>query len=301
MKALVAAAFSAGGQSGGGYQALLDPSQIAGRGLVVTLPLAQKIDAVSPLDVGTILLMGGLLLLIMLAFIVMAVNVAWAVIEYYIYLCLAGLLMPFALLAQTRFLADKGINAVIAATLKLVAYAFVLGLIKPIIDNIEFHKDFGLKLGLNWNDIFSMVMVVLFCLGLCVKVPQIAAGFIHGSPSISGSGMVLGLAGAAAYGVGALAQGAAQAVGWAGGRIGDGLNWAGDRIPPAEQSAMGAASRAGTMGASESATPAAPGNGAMFVAAYYPASNQLGKAADLALPENVIDMPGEQLGPGDNS
>jgi hypothetical protein len=115
MKTLVAAASSAAGQAGG-MKRLLDPSAIAGSGLRATLPLAQKVDEISNFDVGTKILMGLLLCLVMLSFIVIAVNVAWAVIEYYMFLSLAALLMPFALMQQTRFIADKGINAVLVVS-----------------------------------------------------------------------------------------------------------------------------------------------------------------------------------------
>lgn len=288
MHTLVGAASSAArGSGGGGVKTLLDPSAIAGMGLDATLPLAEKIDKISRWDVGTRILIGLIFLALMLAFIVMAVNIAIAVIEYYMYLTLGSLLIPFALLAQTRFLADKGINAVLAATLKLTAYAFVVAIIQPILGNVEFHEDFGQKDGLNWNDIFSMVLVVAFCVGMVLKAPQIAAGLIHGSPSVSGSGLVLSAAGAALYGAGMLTSAAASGVGRAFGWAGDQFDRAGQRGSSAtvsEESSMGAASRAGTM-----PSPQAPGP--IFVVGYPQGHGRLGAPPAPVLSADVVDAP----------
>jgi type IV secretion system protein TrbL len=285
MHTLVDAASAAGGVGTGGIKALLDPSAIAGMGLDATLPLADKMDKISKWDVGTRVLIGLVFLVLMLAFIVMAVNIAIAVIEYYMYLTLGSLLIPFALLAQTRFLADKGINAVLAATLKLTAYAFVLAIIEPILGNVEFSKSLAQGDGLNWNDIFSMLLVVAFCAGMVLKAPQIAAGLIHGSPSISGSGLVMSAAGAAIYGAGLLGSaaigGVGRAFGWAGDQFDrGGHGGSGSGVASGSDSSMAAASRAGAM----------PAPAPIFVVGYAAGADRFGAPAPPALSADVIDV-----------
>lgn len=295
LKSLVAGAFSAAG-SGGSMKTLLDPSKIAATGLNATEPLAQHIEALGKLQVGDKVILGIIFIIIMLCFILMAVNVAWAVIEFYIFLNLSGLLIPFALMPQTRFIADKGINAVLACTIKLAVYAFVVGLISPLLANIDFHKTFGPgdKTGMNWNDIWSMMAVVVFCLGLCLRAPQLAAGLIHGSPTMSGTAMVMGaaagavaLGGKAAMGLGNAIFGSAQALSDFGDRYLGGSSGGGNK----KDSPMSEATKAGTMAPN---TPA--GAGVLYGFAYYPASGQLGAPAPNALPADIIDAMAEPLG-----
>ena len=298
MKSLVSGAFSAAGGSGG-LQSLLDPSDIAGRGLDATLPLAMHIDNLGKWDFGDKVILGLVLIVVMGCFILMAVNIAWAVIEFYLFLNLSGLVIPFALLPQTRFIADKGINAVLACSLKLAVYAFVVALIQPLLSNIEFHKTFGDKESMNWNDIWAMLGVTFFCFGMCLRAPAIAAALIHGSPTMSGTGAVMAAAGGALWmasqavtGLGSAIHGSAKALSDWGDRnlssAGGGKNNSKDDSP------MGAATKSGTM-APNMAGPA--GGGVLYGFAYYPASGQLGAPAPNGLPADIIDSMAEPQPP----
>lgn len=287
MKAMVDGAFKIAGGSGG-LKDLLNPSEIAGRGLDATMSLAEHIDKLGKWDIGDKVVLGFVLMIVMACFILMAVNIAWAVIEFYIFLNLSGLVIPFAIFPGTRFIADKGINAVLACSLKLAVYGFVVALIVPILQGIDFHKTFGTKESMNWNDIWSLFAVTFFCLGLCWKAPHLASGLIHGSPTLSGSGAVAAAAGAALWGATKLTEGALSL-----GKSGyDGLgkmfDAAGAHLAPKPSepnSPMAAATKAGTM------APAMSG-GVLF-AAYYPGERQLAAPPMAALPADIIDAVAE--------
>jgi type IV secretion system protein TrbL len=293
MKSLVAGAFSAAGGSGG-LQSLLDPSQIAGRGLDATLPLAMHIDNLGKWDVGDKVILGLVLMIVMGCFILMAVNIAWAVIEFYTFLNLSGLLIGFALMPQTRFIADKGINAVLACSIKLAVYAFVVALIQPLLANIDFHKTFGDKQSMNWNDIWAMLGVTFFCLGMCLRAPALAAALIHGSPTMSGTGAVMAaaggamwLAGKAGAGLGSAIHGSAKALSdWGDKHISGSSSGEGGK----KDSPMSEATKAGNMAPSPAA---AAGSGVLYGFVYRPASGQLGAPAPNALPADIIDAVAE--------
>lgn len=299
MKTLVAGAFKAGGGSGG-IADLLDPSHIAGKGLDATMALAMHIDNLGKWDIGDKVVLGFVLMIVMACFILMAVNVMWAVIEFYIFLNLSGLLIPFAIFPSTRFIADKGINAVLASALKLAVFGFVIALIVPVLEGIDFHKTFGAKESMNWNDIWSLFAVSFFLLGLCWKAPHVAAGLIHGSPTLSGSGAVMAMAGMALWGASQAGQGLVNAIG-AGASGVRGMaqklsDWGDAHLRPSgskeSQSSMSAATKAGTM------APGAPGAGVIYGFAYYPASNQLSAPQPGALPAEIIDAVGESAAQG---
>lgn len=287
MRTLVDGAFKAAGGAGG-LKDLLDPSEIAGRGLDATKSLAEHIDKLGKWDFGDKVVLGFVLMIVMACFILMAVNVAWAVIEFYIFLNLSGLVIPFAIFPGTRFIADKGINATLACALKLAVYGFVVALIKPVLEGIDFHKTFGAEESMNWNDIWSLFGVTFFCLGLCWKAPHLAAGLIHGSPSLSGSGAVAAAAGAALWGATQATLLGGQAIGWlaknGNEQFGKLFDAAGAYLAPKSNespSPMAAANKAGPM------APAGPG--ALYAFAYYPASAQLGAPTPNGLPAEIID------------
>jgi type IV secretion system protein TrbL len=237
---------AAGNAFGGTSDLLLQPSKILGMATKATEPILHKLlDMNIAMDFGTGLLLGLVLLLIMIAYIALALSIALGVIEFYLYLSLSGLLLPFAVFGHTRFLADKAINVVIACAIKLAVISFIVSAVEPILASIKFEA--GVWNSLTWHSVWALLVVVGLCCSLALWAPRLAAGFLHGSPSLSGTAVVAQAAAVGAAMVGAGVQAAANVWGAAQGSYTD-------RIPsPSAQSPIGA----GVTGAS-AAAPAPP-------------------------------------------
>ncbi|HEY0871767.1 MAG TPA: P-type conjugative transfer protein TrbL [Acidothermaceae bacterium] len=180
---LINAGLTAGGHPGG-VNLLLDPSRIAAYGLTATEQLAKALDDISVTDLGDVIIFGISYLLIMAAFLIMAIQAFLAVLEYYVILAVAGILIPWALLPQTKFLAEKAIGAVVSAGIKLMVLAFIIAVVDPVLASIHFS---GPEIKL--NELWSVLLTAAAIAFLTWHVPSLAAGLLAGSPSLSAAGV----------------------------------------------------------------------------------------------------------------
>ena len=216
MESLVQAGLTAGG--GGDVSLLMDPSRLAGYGLDATEPLTQKLADLGMTDLSDLLVFGFAYLAIMACFLIMAIHVFMAVLEYYLFAALVGIFLPFGLLAPTKFLAEKAVGAVVSASVKLMVLAFLLSIVDPVLSQIHFNGP-----EITFNELWSVFLTVCALMLLCWKAPSLAAALLGGSPHL-GAGDVLQAVStpiAAGMAVGALAAraraGAAAGAGAAGG------------------------------------------------------------------------------------
>ncbi len=253
---LINAGLTAGGHAGG-VNLLLDPSRIAGYGLTATAQLAKALDDISITDLGDVIIFGISYLLIMAAFLIMAIQAFLAVLEYYVILAVAGVLIPWGLLPHTKFLAEKAIGAVVSAGIKLMVLAFIIAVVDPVLASIHFS---GPEIKL--NELWSVLLTAAAIAFLAWHVPSLAAGLLAGSPSLSASGvaqnvssgamLAAGVAGgmvaatrAAASGASALGQRAAYGAGVLFGGARNGARQGGDPVASALGAGRGAAGAAG--------------------------------------------------------
>ncbi len=218
-KAFVDSLVSAGQLAAGGNtdaSLLLDPSRIAGYGIDATEPLAKKLEELHAVDLSDILIFGAAYLAIVTCFVIMAVQVFLAVIEYYLIVALVGILLPFGVVPSTRFLAEKAIGAVVAAGIKLMVLSFILASVEPVLQSsVKFSGD-----DISMNQVFAMFMTVCAVMLLTWKAPQLASGLLSGHPNLgagdatapvaAAAGAVVGMA---TGGAGMLAMKAASAAG----------------------------------------------------------------------------------------
>ena len=149
-------------------------------GLTATEQLAKALDDISITDLGDVIIFGVSYLLIMAAFLIMAIQAFLAVLEYYVILAVAGILIPWALLPQTKFLAEKAIGAVVSAGIKLMVLAFIIAVVDPVLASIHFS---GPEIKL--NELWSVLLTAGAIAFLAWHVPSLAAGLLAGSPSLS--------------------------------------------------------------------------------------------------------------------
>jgi type IV secretion system protein TrbL len=109
----------------------------------------------------------------------MAINVFLAVLEYYVFAALAGIFLPFGLLAPTKFLAEKAIGAVVSASVKLMVLGLVTAIIDPVLSSIHFAGP-----EITFNELWSVFLTVCALMFLCWKAPSLAGSLLGGSPHL---------------------------------------------------------------------------------------------------------------------
>jgi len=193
--------------AGGGNLAtsfMYDPSAIAQQGLFVTEPLfrwfesLQGFSAVKALP--SVIITGLCSLVIIFCFFIMAIQVFVTLLEFYIVSLLALVLIPWGMLKQTAFMAEKAIGIIVAFSVKLMVLAFVLSVAQPTIEAI------ALMPNPEYRHIFGLVLGSLGLTYLAWQVPSVAAGLMMGGPSLNAGSAVMTMAGMAMGGI-ILAQG----------------------------------------------------------------------------------------------
>jgi type IV secretion system protein TrbL len=184
VESLIHAGLMAGGGSGGDVSLLMDPSRLAGYGLDATEPLTQKLSELGVTDLSDLLVFALGYLAIMACFFIMAINVFLAVLEYYLFAAIVGILLPFGLVSSTKFLAEKAIGAVVAAGVKLMALAFITAVIDPVLSNIHFAGP-----EITFNELWSVFLTVCGLTVLCWKAPSLASSLLSGSPHLGAGDM----------------------------------------------------------------------------------------------------------------
>jgi type IV secretion system protein TrbL len=263
VESLVKAGLLAGGGSGN-VSLLMDPSRLAGYGLDATEPLTHKLADLGMTDLSDLAVFTFGYFAILACFFIMAINVFLAVLEYYVFAALAGIFLPFGLLAPTKFLAEKAIGAVVSASVKLMVLALVTAVIDPVLSSIHFAGP-----EITFNELWSVFLTVCALMFLCWKAPSLAASLLGGSPHLGvdhlvqavsaplAAGLAAGtVSGRAAAGASALraAASAPQGVGAAASSVASAASTIGGRAGGAGGAAAGAG---GSHGPKSAAAPLA--------------------------------------------
>jgi type IV secretion system protein TrbL len=201
VKSLIQAGKLAGG---GGGPSLFDPSNIINYGLATTAPLVEKISSIGITEIVNGIVLAITYVGIMLAYILIAWQIFYAVLEFNLLVAVAGIFLPFGFLEQTKFLAEKAIGAIVSSGIKLMVLAFIMAIIEPTLSTLKFSAV------LDFTEIWSALLTVGAVAFLAWNAPGIASGLLAGSPSLSagtavqnaivgGTGMAL--AGMGAYGM----------------------------------------------------------------------------------------------------
>ncbi len=177
VKSLVAAGQTAGGGSGGN---IFDPSSVLGIGLNNLTPAFKEVFMMNFLDdFGSIITLIVCLLLIGLAYLIIAWQIFYTVLEFYLIAALVGLFLPFGFFEPTKFLAEKSIGAIISAGIKLMVMAFLVAIIQPSLHDLSFSGKLTL------DECLSILLMSGALAFLCWNAPGVAAGLMSGSPSLS--------------------------------------------------------------------------------------------------------------------
>lgn len=148
-------------------------------------------------------------LLVLLCGLVMIISFFWIAfqimltqIEFYLFLIIGMFLIPFMVLRHTAFLSQKVWSGLVQYSVKIMALAFIVGLIGNVLNDIMIVKDADIK------TLLTGVLGVGTMALLTAMVPQVIAGMVSGG---AGAGMqasqfkqmAAGAVGAAVGGAGA--------------------------------------------------------------------------------------------------
>lgn len=176
---------------------------------------------------------------ILLAFIVLAIEIAITIIEFHLVTLIAFVMVPFGVLTQTSFLAERAIGYVVSVGLKFMALAVILGI------GINIFQQFTLSLEPTIAEDCGLLLSAIFLMMLALKIPAIAGALISGGPQLNAGGALMGAAGVAAGAAGVALAGRAV-----GGAVAGGWATGGEKVAAARAAAggMGPGSSAPTSG-----------------------------------------------------
>ena len=129
-------------------------------------------------------------LVVLVAFFILAVQLFITLIEFKLTTLAGFLLVPFGLFNKTAFLAEKVLGNVVAAGVKVLVLAVIVGIGTTLLS--EFTQGFGGNQP-SLEDVLSLVLAALALLGLGIFGPGIATGLISGAPQL-GAGAAVGTA-----------------------------------------------------------------------------------------------------------
>ncbi len=187
----------------GGPEDLLRPGRVAALGVEAGRPMLEATQQMSGFpevfdNLPQILVLLAAFLVVVLAFFVIAVQIFIVLVEFKL-ACLAGFaLVPFGLLGQTAFLAERVLGFVVACGVKVMVLAIVTGIGAGLFEPIAsaFVVDEG---GLEGTLALALAAVAL--LGLSIFGPGIATGLVSGAPQLGAGAAVGAVAATAGLGI----------------------------------------------------------------------------------------------------
>jgi type IV secretion system protein TrbL len=195
---------SLGLQAGAGNMSLANflssPSKVVGDGFGVAFQILKYIGQLSQQDYGLgffshfdVILVASLCTIgIIIAFIILAVEIAVTIIEFHIVSLIAFVTVPFGVLSHTTFMSERAIGYVISIGVKLMALALVVSIGESV---FESYTVSALPTAAEECGLFLAAVLMLM---LAVKVPAVAGGLISGGPQLTAGSATAGAASVAA-------------------------------------------------------------------------------------------------------
>jgi type IV secretion system protein TrbL len=142
---------------------------------------------------------------ILLAFIILAIEVAITIIEFHLVTLIAFVTIPFGVLTQTSFLAERSIGYVVSVGLKFMALGVILGV------GLNIFNTYTLSPEPTVPEECGLLLAAIFLMMLALKIPAIAGALISGGPQLNSGSALMGAAGVAAGAAGVALAGRAVA------------------------------------------------------------------------------------------
>ena len=198
--------------SGGGVamSTLTDPSMIIELGLRATQPCWDYLASyqnILTVNLPLMLMVMVAAVLVMLSYLVIAIQVFLTLLEFYIIAAIAPPFLAFGAWNKSSFLAEKAIGALFGFAIKIIVLVLILSAAIPVLSDFTMPSNFSLA---SFGAAFRMAAAACCVALLCWQAPGVAASMMGGSPSLSAGGAVGTAAGAVfgAIGAGRMIMGA---------------------------------------------------------------------------------------------
>lgn len=150
-------------------------------------------------------------IIVLLAFFVLAIQLFITILEFKLTALAGFVLVPFALWGKTAFLAERVLGNVVAAGIKLMVLAIIIGIGSTLFASFASSFSGG---NITLEQAASTVLGALSIFMLGIFGPAIAAGLVSGAPQLGAGAAIGAVAGVAAGGVagGSVAMGAGRMI-----------------------------------------------------------------------------------------
>ncbi|CAM4005567.1 P-type conjugative transfer protein TrbL [Bordetella tumulicola] len=252
---------------------LLQPGRLAQVGVDTAAPLLAEVGRLSGFtsifanfEIVVVLLLAWVI--VVLSFFVVAIQLFITLIEFKLTTLAGFVLVPFSLWNKTSFLAEKVLGNVIAAGIKVLVLAVIVGISTLVFNDFRT----GISPEPTLDEAAAVVLASLAMLGLAIFGPGIATGLVSGAPQLgagAAAGTAMGVAGVAAAGTALAGAGLRGGMGGAraaasmasGARQAYAAGAAGKSGLSAAAAGLGAVARAGASAAQERMTPGGKASG----------------------------------------
>lgn|GEM_PF-320494 len=163
-----------------GGQALSDPTFIVQKGASIVGPAFTYINKFSLAKlipgVGAMLNLSALLLAlaILFCYFIVGYQIVLAYLEFYIIASLSVVTLGFGGLRQTKFLAEKGLGALVAVSIKLMIFSFLAIFMSETVKNIE-------SIPFEFSNYLRILLVSMLFVLLGSRVTRTAGKFFAGA------------------------------------------------------------------------------------------------------------------------
>ncbi|MBO9547135.1 P-type conjugative transfer protein TrbL [Caulobacter sp.] len=279
-------------KAGGGNLGVADlmaPSRVVQDGLGVAFDLLKYIGRVASEGMGTgffshidaILVTGLAAIGIILAYLVLGIEIAVTIVEFYIVTLIGFVTVPFGILTQTAFMSERAIGYVVSVGAKIMALALVVSIGEQIFASYTVSPEPA------WEESCGLLLAALMIVMLALKIPALAAAQITGGPQLSAGSAAAGAIGLAAT-VGGLALAGRWALG-AGAAGSAASSSAAARLPSGRGGSTGGQGGASGGGGPSGGSPS--GSGASGDAAASAAKRGAGSAAVVRQARSTYQAP----------
>lgn len=187
-------------KAGGGHvdhDILLNPGDIADRGLTTITPMIQAIrDLSGPVaffeNFVEILLLALAILAVIAAFFLIAIQAAMAILTFKLGSLAAFVLIPFSLITHTAFMAERPLGWIVTAGVRLMLLTLVVGLGEAIFARLEITPE---QLTIRAALDIALGAIVLMVLALTSS--RLASDLATGTPRLGALDAGIALGGAA--------------------------------------------------------------------------------------------------------
>ena len=193
-------ASSFGAQVGGlSGSTLLKPSAVMDAGAIALTPITGFLTRTTGkavlLNAHILIQYSAISTIVIIAFAAIALNICLTIIEWHFSVLVATVLVPWAPLGVTAFLAEFALGWVVGMTVRVLIQTAVIGLSIPLFDRLIVTLTPGGDPTF-WGTVGVMLGALLFCIMSWI-IPNRATGLVARGLAISGSDVVAGVASAA--------------------------------------------------------------------------------------------------------